>query len=864
MKKFSALKIKFLVVGFAALLMFCPALLQRLSASSANSNRAGLASVRGQNLILFKRGALDTGARVDLDTSADDLQAVSSMSVTSAKRTRIVQFAGAIRPAWISSLRAAGAEIVGYVPENAYIIRGGPQELARVAMLHGGADWEEARPIRWMGQLPAVQKLNPTYTDEMLTGASRGAVDVEIELINSTDTANTIEVITRMASSINSEPRKFLNFVVLSVTLGVNRLLDISDLDEVLYIGPAPNPKLHDERSAQIVAGNLSTNGTQPSGPGYLAWLTSKGLDTQPNFAIDFSDSGLDRGSTSALQLHPDFLDSASRSRVTYIFNYAADGLIDDRPGHGTIVASVAAGQGEASRDDEPGYMYGLGVDPFARIGISRIFDEKSRLPSRLSFTEVASAAYAAGARISNNSWGNFSNSYDATAQEYDGLVRDAQRSLGGNQEMTFVFSAGNTGAGGHVGSPGTAKNVITVAASENYRPEGFDSCDLDGGGVIGPDGADSALDILRFSSGGPTADRRAKPDISAPGTHVYGAASQSPRFFGEGLCPGRPVFQPPNQSLYTWSSGTSFAAPHIAGAASLLRRFFVSQNLLGDNRAPSPAMTKAYLINTASYMTGENAGGNLPGERQGWGLVDLSRSFDSAARRLVDQTKLFTESGQTFEVHGSLADGTRPLRVTLAWTDAPGSLIGPATVNDLDLELAVGGVTVYRGNNFAGAYSVEGGEFDSFNNVESIYIPPGAIPKGVDGNFTITVRAANIAGDGVPGNETSLDQDFALVIYNITQAIAPPPPPLPPPKVPVITGATYVKKTIMIAGRDFSAGAQVEINGRLIARTFTFDSAANSLSMKLKRGKLNLTDGDNQIVLVENGERSQPFVLRL
>ena len=273
--------------------------------------------------------------------------------------------------------------------------------------------------------------------------------------------------------------------------------------------------------------------------------------------------------------------------------------------------------------------------------------------------------------------------------------------------------------------------------------------------------------------------------------------------------------------------------------------------------------MTKAYLINTASYMTGENAGGNLPGGRQGWGLVDLSRSFDSATRLLVDQTKLFTESGQTFEVQGSLADRTRPLRVTLAWTDAPGSLVGPATVNDLDLEITVGGVTVYRGNNFAGAYSAEGGQSDRLNNVESIYIPPGAIPQGAQGNFTITVRAANIAGDGVPGNATSLDQDFALVIYNIAPAVQPPPPP-PPKKIPVISGATYVKKTISIAGRDFSAAAQVEINGRLIERAFDFDSAANSLSIKLKRGKLNLGDGDNQIVLIENNERSQPFVLRL
>src|SRR5882724_12226167 len=152
MNKLSAQKVKFLVAGFAAIWMFCPALLQQLSASSDKSNRASFGSGGGQNLILFKRGALDTGARIDLDTSEEDRQAMSSMSVSSGKSMRLVQFAGPIRPAWISSLRAAGAEIIGYVPQNAYIIRGGAQELARVAMLHGNADLEEARPIRWIGR----------------------------------------------------------------------------------------------------------------------------------------------------------------------------------------------------------------------------------------------------------------------------------------------------------------------------------------------------------------------------------------------------------------------------------------------------------------------------------------------------------------------------------------------------------------------------------------------------------------------------------------------------------------------------------------------------------------------------------------
>jgi hypothetical protein len=228
-----------------------------------------------------------------------------------------------------------------------------------------------------------------------------------------------------------------------------------------------------------------------------------------------------------------------------------------------------------------------------------------------------------------------------------------------------------------------------------------------------------------------------------------------------------------------------------------------------------------------------------------------------------IDQTNTFTESGQSFELRGSIADRTRPVRVTLAYTDAPGSLAGAATANDLDLEIKIGDVTLYRGNNFDGEVSVAGGAADRLNNVESIYLPAAAIPEGHGGNITVIVRAANIVADAVPGNGNSLDQDFALVIYNIADPIAEPPPPPPPPRRPVITSATYSSKVLTITGRDFTAAARVEVNGQVLSKTFTFD--LNSLSIKKKSRKLKLnSNADNQIVLVENNERSLPFILRL
>lgn len=831
-------------------------------------------------LILFRRGAIDTGARADLDSSARDSLAIedgiTTFSRANGKQTRLIQFHGAVRNLWLERLKTAGAEIIGYVPNNAYLIRGDALTLARVGALDAGSQADDERPLRWMSEIQAIDKIAPELDAEM-AGNPNAKVAIEIELLDCQEARAAIEYIGSVAAKANpaanpqaleaatpeamleKTAKRFLHYLVLTLEAPAGELAGIAALDEVLFISPARTIRLHDERSLQIIAGNLNAEKTQPSGSGYMNWLNSMGLAFAADFIVDFADSGIDRGSTSDNLAHPDFLDTLNHSRIRYNQNYAPGN--DDRSGHGTLVASIACGIGAFNRADSASYLYGLGVDPQLKVGASRIFSDNGSQPFGLNYTTVVSNAYAAGARISNNSWGNGSNAYDAVAQEYDGLARDAQPGVAGNQEMLFVFSAGNSGAGGRISSPGTAKNVITVAGGENYRPEGQDACNLDGQGGIGPEGADNAMDILRFSSGGPTLDGRAKPDLTAPGTHIYGAASQSSGFFGQGLCPGVPIYQPPNQSIYTWSSGTSLAAPHITGGAALVRKFFTQRSVLGG-AAPSPAMTKAFLVTSALYMTGESAAGNLPQNRQGWGLMNLAQAFENQNRRFVDQSQLFTESGQIYEVQGSLAERSKPLRVTLAWTDAPGSLIGASLVNNLDVEVKVGNTTIYRGNNFIEQFSYADGEADHLNNIESVVIRPERIPAGHEGNFTITVRAANIAGDGVPNNASALDQDFALVISNITDPIGVPPP---PPKKPVITNITYVKKVLTISGRDFTAAARVEINGQMIDMPFAFDTATNSLSIKMKAKKLKLIpDSNNQIVLIEGSERSQAFTIRV
>ena len=159
---------------------------------------------------------------------------------------------------------------------------------------------------------------------------------------------------------------------------------------------------------------------------------------------------------------------------------------------------------------------------PFVKIGSSVIFDPNFTSPT---YQNLESQAYRDGARISSNSWGNTGgNGYTTDSQQYDRLVRDAQPDTGcslpdcistpGNQEYTIVFAAGNGGSGANtVHPPSTGKNLITVGAAENVQAFGG----ADGCGVA-DSGADSANDIISFSSRGPTSDRTQEARHHGPG----------------------------------------------------------------------------------------------------------------------------------------------------------------------------------------------------------------------------------------------------------------------------------------------------------------------------------------------------------
>ncbi|HET8821756.1 MAG TPA: S8 family serine peptidase, partial [Thermoleophilaceae bacterium] len=676
----------------------------------------------------------------------------------------LVQFAGPVKDAWLERVRGAGVRVVAYSAQNSYVVHGGPGQLQRLGELAG-------RDAALRAAIPVEPK------DKLDVGvATRGRQSLAVQTLSGQDghaaraAVERLGRIVRASSSVGSLRTQFVQ-------------LDGADVPAlaadpgVVAIEPYVVPELRDERAAQIVAGNLS--GTSPTGPGYLSFLAGEGFGSATfDFVIDVTDEGIDKGVLPPpAGSHPDLFESGSASnptRIAYQNDYTVDTNARDCGGHGTNVASIAAGYNNAAGatgttavEDTSGFNYGLGVAPRAKLGASKIFRcSDGAFDVAGSLTNLTAAAYAAGARVSNNSWGaDTGGAYTSDSQEYDSLVRDAQPSVAGNQEIVEVFAAGNAGSGTNtIGAPGTAKNVIAVGASENVRPAGPDGC-----GVTDSE-ANSANDIIDFSSRGPTDDLRTKPDVIAPGTHVTGASPQvGGDYNGSGTC--NPQF-PVGNTLYSLVSGTSQATPEASGMAALVRDWYRREHG-GGSTPPSPAMTKAIMVNTATDVAGGSNGkggttANAPNGDQGWGRINLGSALDSTTRSFWDQKIVLRETGEEVGRTYAIADGSKPLKLTLAWTDPPGPTLGNAFVNDLNLVVEAGGSS-YKGNVFSGGQSGAGGTADARNNVENVYLP-----AGTSGPVEVSVVAANLAADGVPGAGDATDQDFALVVSNGSEQPAP------------------------------------------------------------------------------------------
>ncbi len=275
----------------------------------------------------------------------------------------------------------------------------------------------------------------------------------------------------------------------------------------------------------------------------------------------------------------------------------------------------------------------------------------------------------------------------------------------GGQYNDTHDLDGGNTGFDS-IPSCAVAKNTLSVAAVYPIP-----------GGYAGP----ASVRMSSFSGWGPTDDGRIKPDISGIGVGVFSTIIGG----------------------YETADGTSMASPSVAGALGLLIQHYRQTHGGANMRS---ATIKALVIHTADEC------GPAPGPDYmfGWGLLNAKTAAEVISQSVRNPYTIQERTLRNGETHTIrvVSDGSQPLKVTIVWTDPPGtpppvSLDPPdrMLVNDLDLRVT-NGTTTYMpwvlnpANPSAPATTGD----NVVDNVEQVVVPN---PQA--GVYTITVTHKGI-----------------------------------------------------------------------------------------------------------------------
>ena len=304
---------------------------------------------------------------------------------------------------------------------------------------------------------------------------------------------------------------------------------------------------------------------------------------------------------------------SGSSSRVSgnYIFtSEAATGKLDDY-GHGTHVASAAAGSalvagGAYKGAASDGFIYNLKVlDSQGRGTVSQLLAAMDWVISNRTLYNL---------RVVNLSLGMPA----VDSYRNDPVCKAVRRMV--DLGIVVVVAAGNDGKDamgqkvyGQIHSPGIEPSAITVGATNTF-------------------GTDTRADdvVTTYSSRGPTRgawtdgagvvhhDNLIKPDLVAPGNKVIWAAASDNNLLLNHPELNANVSADKTRNMMTMN-GTSMAAPLVAGAASLLLR---------HNPRLTPNMVKAILMYTAQPLAGHNAFEQGAGQLNIEGAVRLAKLF--------------------------------------------------------------------------------------------------------------------------------------------------------------------------------------------------------------------------------------------
>lgn len=636
----------------------------------------------------------------------NDLEQVFSMDDDENTQYWIVQFRGPLTQEREDVLKASKMRVLDYFPDHGTVVQ-----------LNGfhGNDLEKIPGVYGASPFYSGLKVHPDILDQLREG------DDPFEGFNSI----TIETFTD--EPIIDQLSRYSHLRTSSTRYLVSLPVDpyhLMSIDGIKWIEPRSEMEFKNNIAAGIIDVDWAWDNLGLDGSGQTVGISDSGLDT-----------GVDSPSVNG-DIHLDFDNRAT------IVDWSGSGP-DDENGHGTHVTGSVAGSGARSDGNIRGMAYN------SSIYFQALMTDGGWLNTPSNLSNLFTQAYNNGARVHTNSWGTQSSALWGayTAESYD-----VDWSMFYYPDMLILFAAGNDGNDANsdgkidlnsVSPPSTSKSTLTVGASENLRGSGGYQgtwgmgwpADFPVNPISGDRPSNNSRGIAAFSSRGPLDDGRLKPDIVAPGTNILSTKSSQTSNTGWG----------PFNSTYVYYGGTSMSTPITAGMAALVRQFY-NQTMGVDS--PSAALVKATIINGATDISpGQFGAANpttqevdrRPDMAQGWGRIDLRDSVDPEGKTLsfIDNSSgisTATNLTRTFRVLSS----DEELRLTLAWSDYPGSLFaGKQLINDLDLLLYAPNGSVYHGNDFSNPFD---DATDSINPVEGI-----SIKNPSTGWWRVVVKGSNI-----------------------------------------------------------------------------------------------------------------------
>ncbi len=292
---------------------------------------------------------------------------------------------------------------------------------------------------------------------------------------------------------------------------------------------------------------------------------------------------------------------------------------------HGTHVAGTIIGRGILDPKAE-------GMAPNAELYASDFVKDLDEIAAEMD--EVSSSE---GVSITSNSWGYAIDQYICKNPfPYLSSVYYLDDVANNNEKLTHVFANGNDQQvcpGGYWTSSWTMKNAILVGA------------------------IDDTSEMSSFSSFGPLFDGRMAPHVCAVGVDVYSTFLDNE---------------------YYHSDGTSMAAPAVSGGIALLYEHYDSLY----NSSPTSAFIRSVIYNSANDL-----GIKGPDYKYGYGQLNLRKAVEIIENE--DFIQDVVNSGNTNTYTIDIPANAEQLKVTLAWTDEPGTPYAETPlVNDLDLKI--------------------------------------------------------------------------------------------------------------------------------------------------------------------------------